>query len=466
MQINKSMNTFLLLLCLSLMTFGLQAWSVSDAYLGNQIQSFDARLNALGNAGVYNEYRAMALTINPANASINIGQLGLQANAMLTRNADDRSFPLYNTFDAYLDDATYSSNINIYDEYGLAGFAKKHYGKMTSAIGMHYQPFVNFEGKYDEEVRSKAGSDSDTYPVIFAINRLDNTGHLNNLGLTFSQGYEFTDLLALHLGFTIASISGENKSIKSVHWTNDAQALMPASSPIPDSTFTSNSEISGNQFKFGTNLKVNERLGVGIVYSPKAEFNRDTKLVTNQGATVTTGQVADKYILPTRVRLGFNYKPRNVLKTDFNVDVEYVKWEDISKFYDNAWDLHVGVEHRLENRIPIRLGFQSLTEWLTYPDYSNIVDNKPFLNLTKVITPSITAGSSVVLARNVTLDLGLSYSWREYEAVDIFKDGAYSYPQLWTGAYVYLPFADRGWSNPDKVRETNTQLSTGITWTW
>ena len=84
----------------------------------------------------------------------------------------------------------------------------------------------------------------------------------------------------------------------------------------------------------------------------------------------------------------------------------------------------------------------------------------------------ITGGSSIPLTDKLHLDLGFGYSWREYEALDLFRDSYYddrhytgenSY-QLWPNQHIAL--TDRGWENPDKVRESNISLSTSLSYTW
>ncbi len=45
--------------------------------------------------------------------------LGFSVNTYLNRNEDNRSIPLYNSFDNYIDDSVYSSNINTFDNYAL-----------------------------------------------------------------------------------------------------------------------------------------------------------------------------------------------------------------------------------------------------------------------------------------------------------------------------------------------------------
>lgn len=76
------------------------------------------------------------------------------------------------------------------------------------------------------------------------------------------------------------------------------------------------------------------------------------------------------------------------------------------------------------------------------------------------------------LSDNLNLDLGIGYSWREYEALDLFGDSYYN-DKLYTGNSTYLLWpnqyivlSDRGWENPDKVRESNLNLSASLSVSW
>lgn len=493
MPLNKIYKPSLLILGLLVIALSLSAWSVGDYYLGNPVYTLGARNLAMGNTGVYDTFSPMALTFNPANVVMQNSQIGLSAAALFTRNEDSRSFPLYNSFDAFIDDATYSSNINMFDDYGFAGFGKYAYGKYTVGLGLHYLPVVDFQGIYYEEVRNNRNSDNDGYPEIIAINEIDNTGAINALGFTLGGGVDLGKDRNINLGITLNALSGDSELNKSIKWSNWAMQQSIDNSTLrrnvlPDSLYTNKSDYSGMQIKIGVSHKLNNRWGFGLSYSLKSEFDRDSSIRVAYGpdttmtipatsvnlpTLVTTAEVKDKYILPSRLRAGFNFQPRNIMRTHFNAEIEYVTWSDVSSFFDDSWDIHLGVEHQVTNKIPLRLGFQSITEWMAMPDYANLSESGlPALEATKIITPSITAGSSVVLRKNLVLDFGLSFSWREYQALDLFRDSYYndklhsgltSY-LVWPNSYIYP--TDRGWNNADKIRESFTQISTGLTWNW
>lgn len=500
MPLNKINKTSVVFTALLIIVLNLGAWSVSDYYLGNLTPSFSARNLGMGNTGVYDTFSPMSIYLNPANLTIMEGRVGLTADGLFTRNEDNRSFPLYNSFDTFIDDATYSSNITMYDDYGLGGYYKHNLGKgFLTGLGITYLPAVNFKGTYDEEVRNNRNSDNDGYPEIIAINKIKNTGKLNALGVTTGGGYVFDNGMQFHLGATLNSMGGSSEYKKSIKWTEWSMLQSIASAytrrnVLPDSIYTSKSDYSGMQVRIGTDIKLDKRWGLGISYSLKSELDRDTHnksfygpdttlaiptTSTNLLPQITETDVKDKYIMPARMRVGLNYQPRNIMQTYFNAEIEYVSWSQVGKGFRDSWDLHMGVEHSVTNRIPLRLGFQSATEWAATPDYENLdEDGKPAIYATKVFTPSITAGSSVQIRKNLVLDIGLSFSWREYQALDMFRDGYYNdklynrqtnglpatYYLLWPNSYI-MP-TDRGWENADKVRESFTNLSAGLTWTW
>jgi hypothetical protein len=142
--------------------------------------------------------------------------------------------------------------------------------------------------------------------------------------------------------------------------------------------------------------------------------------------------------------------------------------------FEDVYNFYAGVEHHVENRIPMRLGFQAVNQWFftTANDIDSAGNDIVLYSTKKVLTPMITAGSAVQIMKNVVLDLGFGYSWREYEALDMFGDAYYndktytgqSTYQLWPTSYINLQ--NRGWENPDKVKENFITLNAGISYSW
>ncbi|MDD3236170.1 MAG: hypothetical protein PHH43_07570 [Candidatus Cloacimonetes bacterium] len=127
--------------------------------------------------------------------------------------------------------------------------------------------------------------------------------------------------------------------------------------------------------------------------------------------------------------------------------------------------------------MPLRIGFQAASnQFFTMGDAIDLNgDPIQVYNVNKIVNPMITAGSSIGLAKNVTVDLGFGYTWREYNALDLFGDAYYNdktytgagsnSANIWTNPQ-YVVLKDRGWENPDKVRENNISLNAGISFSW
>jgi len=62
--------------------------------------------------------------------------------------------------------------------------------------------------------------------------------------------------------------------------------------------------------------------------------------------------------------------------------------------------------------------------------------------------------------KNLKLDLGIEFTNREYEDMDLFMDGFYNYDELWTN----ITPQDR--TNPDTVSENLIKVQTSLTYKW
>jgi hypothetical protein len=169
------------------------------------------------------------------------------------------------------------------------------------------------------------------------------------------------------------------------------------------------------------------------------------------------------------------------MRTWFNMDVELVKWSQMGKNYDDQYNFYVGVEHHVTNRLPLRLGFNTVNSYFRSSELvTGDLDDDPstpdetimVYTPTKYISPAITAGSSVNISKRFTFDLAIAYTWREYQALDLFMDTYYDDTHytglnnevLWPNTYIELK--DRGWENPDQVRENIISLTTSLSFKW
>lgn len=474
----KSFKALFLTLLILGAGISLNAWSITDTYFGNKIGTMDPRAFAMGGATVYNDIQPFAIATNPANLTLMRKTFGLQGTVGINRNEDNRAIPLYNSFDAYIDDAVINSNINAFYDYAGSGYASMGIGKFRLGAGMYYMPISNFDGKYLEEIRNNRGTDNDGYPEKIAINSIENEGLLNKAAGLASVGFAIADGYDLNLGFDFGLVNGDVTQMKTIRWTKWSEDQVGAD-VLPDSTYTNEFSLEGNQIKAGLSMKLGPRFGLAAAYTMKSTLDCSGTSTIQQDAWLghAAVDVANDYevdyIMPSEIRVGINYQPRNVVRTWFNLDIERVQWTDISDMYDDVYNLYAGVEHHIRNRIPFRIGFQAVTNWRLENESQTVAGVVVPLTLAKkTLTPMITAGSSIALAEGLSLDIGLGYAWREYESLDLFRDSYYndkiytgsSTYALWPNSYINL--TDRGWDNPDKVSENFITLMTGLKFVW
>jgi len=469
--------TILMLAVMILAAPSLAAWSITDSYFGNKYDGFEARAFAMGGAGTFNDLRPFGIAANPANLTLIKSRVGFQGALLVNRAEDNRYIPLYNSFDNYIDDAVYASNINFYDDYAGSGFASMRFGLLKLGLGGYYKPLLNFDGNYIEEIRNNRNTDNDVYPEKIAINAIENEGSLNQAAGVFSLGYELGENLELNLGAEVSLLSGEQTQMKTIRWSQWAidtftDAVDNPAKVLPDYTLSTETELEGTQMKGGLSMRLNNRFGFAATYTMKSTLDRTGSTheiqdahYQNAGIDIST-PIAEDYILPSEARLGFLYQPRNIMRTWFNLDVEYVKWSDVSEHFEDQVNLYAGVEHWVENRLPLRLGFQAVNGYLREVESDGAIIAK------RIISPKISAGTSFALTSFLQMDLGFGYTWREFEALDLFADSYYndktysgnSTYALWPNSHITL--ADRGWENPDKVRENNISLNAGLIFNW
>lgn len=429
--------TFTLLLFIAFIN--IFAYSFLDYNIGNRINNTDPRSRAMGGSGVAAGQNLLDATNNPANISNLPKILNFQFSLGTLKFDEDRSTPMYNFFDSYIDDATYSSNVNLFYDFSGALSYRNNFGLINLTSALAFYPIMSFDANYEEQVRNDDASDYDTYPEIIAQNFKEGKGKLNAYSLINSIQYVLSDQLKGSIGLELAQLKGSNNQKTRITWSEYAieQAGVGV---LPDSSYACDTDISGMMFKMGANISLNDRLNVGFSYQPK--FEGETTITLN--GTELTG--TPDYILPSTMKIGLSYSPRNPYKTNFQADVEFVNNEDISKFLNNSMNLFIGMEHYIGKATPLRMGFR--------------FETSPFDK--SIGMPTITTGTGFNLASNLRFDISGEFSNRKYDALDLFHDSYYDYAILWN----YIKPTDRGWENPDKVDETFAKIQTGLTYTW
>jgi len=452
-----------------LLTIGLFSFSLLDRFSGNYINNIDARISAMGGASASGGIRLFDSNVNPANTGFLTEGFGSQLALGFLKNDDNRALPMYNSFDSYVDDATYAANVHFYEQYALGMYYKKSFRDFGLSAALMYKPYLNFENNYIEEVRNNANSDNDGYPPIIAKNFIDSEGVIDKI--SFLTAFIYKDLFSL--GLEISQMKGQNNSTKRIVWSDNAHEIM-GEGVLQDSLSYFARELEKIGFKIGSRIKVNRRFGLGLSYEPKQTFdvtgNIDgvgvedsvylfiTEFDSLQNCIITESVSYADFITPSRIRFGFSYEPRNIMRTYFNGDLEFVKWTDIFSLYENELNYFFGVEHRMENGIPFRLGFNYQTQY-------QIVNDNNTMYAQKLKVPTYSIGSGFKLYKNLVCDVSVQFSRREYEILDLFPDEVYDHEELWAN-YQYINLTNRGWENPDKVTESFLKLMTSLSFRW
>lgn len=433
------MKKISLLIIISCLIINIFAYSLLEYQYGNYVQTPSARNRAMGSSGVAASYSLFDAALNPANTSFLSNKVNADFALAFTKNEEDRSLPMFNFFDSYIDNATYSNNENVYTEAsaGLSYSYQMNQWNFSSAL--MFRPLVDFSAEYEEQVRNDADSDANTYPPIIAKNFKEGDGALNAYSVMLSSAYKFNKVQTLALGLELAMLKGSQNHESRIFWTEIAHETVGAGI-LPDSLYKSSRDIDGMMIKIGTTFNLNERLRLAFTYQPKAEC--DVEETIN---SVDTANPA-KYIVPSSMRWGISYLPRNPFKTTFQMDMELNNYSDINKYLDNTISIFVGMEHYVGRAVPLRLGFKHECSMLD-----------------KTITmPTVSAGTAFPVAKNLVFNISGEFSTRTYETLDLFRDGYYNYANLWSS----IEPQDRGWELPDKVKEQFFRIQTNLSYTW
>lgn len=449
---NKFRYTFtfsskLILVVMMIFAASLSAYSIMDAENGVQVTPLDARTAAMGDASTGFSENVFGSLYNPANLNNLPGKFGFQFAAGFMRHAQQRSLPMYDSFDGFVGDAEYVANENIFSEMAVGAYYKFSFQPIDFAVAAQYRPHTNFDCRYDEEIRNNENADYNSYPPILANNIIDGDGSINALSFLTSINYSrFT------LGIEIASLSGEQNYAKKLIWSDYSNTEYTGT--LEDSIYTDTLEdyivelerdFEGMSYQIGVQTEIDRYTTVGFNYKPELDIDAKAYGVTNS------------YQQPGSMRLGLYHAPRSFISSSINLDVEYVNWNSINDLYDNELNYYIGVEHIINKNMPFRMGFNYKTNY-------QMIEDEGIEYANKIIVPTFSTGTGFQILDNFTLDLSIAYSHRIYEALDLFQDTLYDYEELWGDNYGYLVFEYRGWENPDKVTEINFKLQTTLSY--
>ena len=461
------MKKILTILMMVTLTGSLLAYSLLERETGSYTGSLDPRSIAMGYASVAGGNRLLDTIINPGNLPLMPDKLGVQFHGGLITNFDDRSLPMYNSFDAYCGDATYVSNVHPFEQLAGGVYYKHKLSNFDVAASFIFHPYIDFTSDYYEEVRNNANSDLNSYPPIIAKNYIEGEGSIDAFSVVTAVKYK--ELATF--GIRFSKLMGDANLKRRIIWSDYSIEEIET---LSDTTNTLERDFEAFQVQVGTVINIDPRLSLGLSVTPSIDFdvtgNKDgvdvedavytyfTSLDSLQNIIIMDSLTYAEYSAPLKFKAGLNYKPRNIMHTNFNLDVEFIQWSEINKLYDDAYNFYIGVEHYLKNKIPIRIGFNYQTNYCLN-DHSGLV----FAD--KVTMPVFTTGTGFSFLENFIFDIAVEYANRQYETLDLFPDSYYDYEALWSN-YFYLNLEDRGWENPDTVKETFFKVQTSINYKW
>jgi hypothetical protein len=365
---------------------------------GNMMPIYDARSLAMGGAGVASADGARGLKINPALLG-KTQAIDIAMNGMVVVAEEAREVPLHDSFDGIIAYNTYAFNSGVYDRYSGA----VAYRAMTSTVGgaelatgvgVGYYPTIDMSYNYHVQYRDP---DSQTEPAdkILYDYYIDGEGGID--AYTVGVGQEVVK--GVYVGVGADFLNGQYDVVERwVYPTGSDQENQVARAEHND--------VEGTRFAVGLLAERIHRFDLAVVY--RTPFTLTGEYTSRPAGAEASSKGDFDYKYPGTLTVGVEYRPRNLLMTRVDLDVEYANWssfEDDTAGSDPKLDdtvtYRVGVEHEFFDKTMARFGFSY------EPSY---VDNT-----------STTAAFSIGLGLDVVgvrVDLAGQVGLREYEIED------------------------------------------------
>lgn len=472
----------IIILLLTVLAVGtLSSYSLNEFHYGYKLNTLDATAVSMGNTGTAGSSNPLGITLNAVNTLNQNKNFGFETTINANKGEDKRSFPMYNSFNAYINESTYTAQENIFYNIGVALAGKYDLDNYNSfGFGLYMVPRYSFASEYNEEVRNNDNSNDDNYPEKIAVNKIDNDGAIYAYGLSLAYKYSFDNLnylKSLAVGANIEMLEGNaesDKSIRFTDWSHDAIGY----GILPDYEEKYDRDLSGMAMQIGMNYELNHRATFAFTFSPKTTIEVDANNAINSYLTYADSTMmvdypivgtdslklnilSEDYDLPSSYKFAFQLRPRNVLKTTFNVEAELVRWSETNKLFEDKYNYYLGIEHKIIETVPVRLGFSStnsydiaydtFTDTYTDENDNEVAVERAYEYAIEIMTPTVSLGTGFEFSNRLRADVGFSYSFRKFETLDLFMDEYYDYSNLWPNEHIDIQ--NRDWSNPDTVKE-------------
>jgi hypothetical protein len=359
MRSMRFLSATLTALALTLGTGTAGAFTLLDAGFGSPNGGASPRSLAMGSTGSALYQGSQGLYFNPATLMPESPWGAFDFSLGVSQANEDRSVPLWDSFNSYVDDTVVASNRNRYGNATGGVIVRLPSTAMSLAVGVFDR--YDFQYDYYEEFRNPDGTDpAADRDRIIEERVISQDGVLRSL----SAGYSAELFGRAKLGLSVHRYTGDpSREVRRVNYQTSTTTVSQV-----------DQELRGWGWSLGAWGHPSERVDVGISYEGafKLDGTRSTlESVTGSPDVTTAGDNTVDY--PGTLRFGAVYHPRNRLRTTFVVEMERRFWESLdtpvtSVFGDtlqvqDTWDLRVGLEHVFYTNLPVRFGFRYLQNY-------------------------------------------------------------------------------------------------------
>jgi hypothetical protein len=331
-----------------------------DSEYGSQAVFLLPEINAMGGTGVALYRGGITSIFNPAFLIVEERQrFDISFSAEV--ETENRYVPLFDSFSSLVADTDIASNRHNYF-YGALGYARRLIsGRTPVSLGLSLTERYPFNYTFQEEIRDP-DSFSDPRDRILEDRAYEVDGGLRFLSVGLAVGLD----KVFALGGTVNYAFGRHEVVR-----KSRNFMTPAESYFESTNFSQD----GVNFALGTRIKASERWEFSLNWESRLKVsgnqtreitygvNPDSVQITNTGESV-------KY--PYILSGGLAYRPRNVPRTVFTLDLVFTNWSDLedtrsvpSEFVNlrDTVDYRFAIQHTFYNGVPVWFGFRHLNSY-------------------------------------------------------------------------------------------------------
>jgi long-subunit fatty acid transport protein len=377
-------------------------FNISKMKYGQERQFISARMLGLGGSGVAGGDAFSALYLNPALAGKTQKWLSINGGLIINKSEEDRSFPYYDSFGGFEDYGSFSFNKNWRPAlYGNVIIQIPLEFVKDAALAFGYQPFMDFNYNYLEEVRdSESKADK-----LLGYNIIDHCGSMYLIPAAFSFSPYEKLTVAAQLGALTGSIDSTVTIEPKVDVLSSIDKVEKTEKTLDNVPLVTT---------LGMHYQVNEQFAAAATVRLPYTIEFENKYSSSLADSLSK-QYKQKLTYPMRLSAGIDYRFKNILEARIFIDINYEFWSDFEDDlnpdldYNDTYSIKTGVEHIFFNKVPFRVGFC----------YSSLRETK---NINRAV---LTAGTGLYI-KKIRIDFAAGISTLEYYQEDLFAESIYN----------------------------------------